>query len=61
MVQTADNWWPIGSYESQALMEKHIASKPVQELIKGIEAGLVKESKVVFTEKHPEVGFSSRL
>lgn len=42
-------------------MEKHIASKPVQELIKGIEAGLVKESKVVFTEKLPEVGFSSRL
>lgn len=42
-------------------MEKHVASEPVQELIKGIEAGLVKESKVIFTENHSAIGFSSRL
>jgi hypothetical protein len=42
-------------------MEKHIATTVVQEFIKGIAEGLVKESKIIYTEYKGEVGFSSRL
>ncbi|KAI1844056.1 hypothetical protein JX265_009680 [Neoarthrinium moseri] len=48
-------------YENQALMEKHLAGAPVQELIKGIGEGLVKESKIIYTDYKPAVGFPSRL
>jgi hypothetical protein len=43
------------------MMEKHVATKPVQDLINGIRGGLVKESKIIYTNHMPEIGFTSRL
>lgn len=51
----------LHSYENKALMDKHIATTPVQNLIKGISGGLVKDSKIIYTDYKAEVGFSSRL
>jgi hypothetical protein len=48
------------SYENQALMEKHIANETVQKLIKDSK-GLVKETKIIYTENQVATGFSSRL
>jgi hypothetical protein len=62
MSMAADGANPYGhSYENQAMMDKHIASAPVQDFIKGIEQGLVKSSKIIYTDYHGEIGFSSRL
>ncbi|KAI0127770.1 hypothetical protein BJ170DRAFT_626723 [Xylariales sp. AK1849] len=49
-------------YENQTSMEEHLANTTVQELIRGIgEEGLVKGSKIIYTDYKPEAGFSSRL
>ncbi|KAH8653447.1 hypothetical protein BX600DRAFT_553174 [Xylariales sp. PMI_506] len=46
-------------YESEALMQKHLSSAPVQALIKAMsEDGLAKESKVIYTERKGDIGYA---